>query len=359
MDTFFPVVGHSAPVRAVRVWLWLGLVLVLGQIAIGGITRLTGSGLSITKWEIVIGAIPPLNDADWQHAFDLYRNTPQYHKINKGMSLTDFKFIYFWEYFHRLWARSMGLIFLFPYLYFRFRGRIPAWLNKRLFVVILIAALAAAFGWIMVASGLIHRPWVNAYKLSIHLGIGFTLFAYLLWTILMCYPLQKTVIHNNLLKTIALVIIVILCCQIFFGGLMSGMKAALLYPTFPDMNGMYIPYMLFDSSNWTWQNFEHYDTHPFAPTLIQFLHRTTAYILTIIGLYFYVKSNMLKSHAIYKKSILLFVVILSVQILLGIFTILYSRGSIPIWLGVAHQIGGLLLLSSMLLTYYQQVYAKK
>ena len=221
MDTFFPVVGHSAPVRAVRVWLWLGLVLVLGQIAIGGITRLTGSGLSITKWEIVIGAIPPLNDADWQHAFDLYRNTPQYHKINKGMSLTDFKFIYFWEYFHRLWARSMGLIFLFPYLYFRFRGRIPAWLNKRLFVVILIAALAAAFGWIMVASGLIHRPWVNAYKLSIHLGIGFTLFAYLLWTILMCYPLQKTVIHTNLLKTIALVIIVILCCQFRSAGLIG------------------------------------------------------------------------------------------------------------------------------------------
>lgn len=145
-------------ITAVQIWLIVGLFMILMQVFIGGITRLTGSGLSITKWDIVSGTIPPLNENEWNAQFELYQQTPQYHKINKGMSLSEFKFIFFWEYFHRLWARTMGFVFLFPLIFFIFKRKISSLLGKRLFIVFLLAALNASMGWIMVASGLIERP---------------------------------------------------------------------------------------------------------------------------------------------------------------------------------------------------------
>ena len=156
----------------VKVWLLVGIIMIFFQVVIGGVTRLTGSGLSITKWEIILGTFPPVNAQQWMEAFDLYKATPQYQQINEGMNLKEFKFIYFWEYFHRLWARLMGFVFLIPFLLFYFRGFFDKWLTKRLVIVFLLAALVASFGWIMVASGLIHRPWVNAYKLTMHLSLA-------------------------------------------------------------------------------------------------------------------------------------------------------------------------------------------
>ena len=155
-----------------KIWLLTGVFMLFVQIIVGGITRLTGSGLSITKWEIITGTIPPLNAVQWDAAFDLYQATPQYQKINQGMSLAEFKFIYFWEYIHRLWARAMGFVFLIPFIYFAIKGWIDRKLMKNLGIVVLLAALAASFGWIMVNSGLKDRPWVNAYKLAVHLGIA-------------------------------------------------------------------------------------------------------------------------------------------------------------------------------------------
>ena len=139
--------------KAVVIWLWIGLFMVFMQIIIGGITRLTGSGLSITKWEIVTGSIPPMHEAAWERAFDLYKETPQYKKINDGMSMSQFKFIYFWEYLHRLWARFMGFVFLFPFLFFQWKKMLDRPIRIDLLRVVLFAALAAIFGWIMVASG--------------------------------------------------------------------------------------------------------------------------------------------------------------------------------------------------------------
>ena len=170
---------EKAP-RAVRIWILTGLVMVFFQIFIGGVTRLTGSGLSITRWEVVTGAIPPLSQADWEEAFNLYQQTPQYHKINKGMTLGEFKFIYFWEYFHRLWARLMFFVFVFPFAWFWWRGMLSPLLRRRLWVVVLLAGLEGFFGWIMVASGLTKRPWVNAYNLTLHLSMGIIIFGYLL-----------------------------------------------------------------------------------------------------------------------------------------------------------------------------------
>jgi len=168
MSNFFT--SHKEISRIVKIWLIIGLVMIFFQVVIGGITRLTGSGLSITKWEIVTGTIPPLNSADWEEAFDLYKATPQYKQINKGMSMSEFKFIYFWEFIHRLWARTMGFVFLFPFLFFLGTQRFSKKLFKQLIVVFLLAALVASLGWIMVASGLRDLPWVSPYKLTLHLS---------------------------------------------------------------------------------------------------------------------------------------------------------------------------------------------
>ena len=158
--------------------------MVFVQILVGGVTRLTGSGLSITRWDIVTGTIPPLNDIAWEEAFNLYKQTPQYQKINQGMDMSEFKFIFFWEYIHRLWARTMGFVFLIPFLFFLLKRSIKQETLRNLGVVVSLAAAAAFFGWVMVASGLVNRPWVNAYKLTVHLGLGISLFIYLFYTFL-------------------------------------------------------------------------------------------------------------------------------------------------------------------------------
>ncbi|MCB0630057.1 MAG: COX15/CtaA family protein [Saprospiraceae bacterium] len=339
--------------KAVKVWLIIGLIMIFFQVVIGGVTRLTGSGLSITKWDIVFGTIPPLNHAQWEEAFDLYRETPQYAKINDGMSMADFKFIYFWEYFHRLWARSMGFVFLFPFLFFWRKGWIDKMLMRRLGITVLLAVVVASFGWIMVASGLIDRPWVNAYKLTMHLSLALILFSYLLWTTYkVIYP-QNRVINNTVLKKWSNAIVSILAVQIMLGGVMSGMKAGLFYPSWPDMNGSFLPAVLLDSSQWTVDNFVQYDSGPFMAALIQFLHRNTAYLLTIIVLYFVFLAWNHRGTILFRNSLYLLISMLVIQITLGILTVINCIGQVPVGLGVLHQAGALLLLTIVLLVRYQ------
>lgn len=339
--------------RPVRVWLIIGLVMVFFQVVIGGITRLTGSGLSITKWEIVTGTLPPMNQTAWESEFMKYKATPQYQKINAGMSLSDFKFIYFWEYFHRLWARTMGFVFAIPFFIFWRKGWLPKPLMKRLGIVVLMAAVVASFGWIMVASGLENRPWVNAYKLTLHLSLAFVLFAYLLWTTFHTFSPNKQVIHNSKYKKMALIITIIITIQIMLGGLMSGMKAGLYYPTFPDMNNELIPALVLKSSEWNVENLKHYDKNMFAPALVQFLHRNTAYLLTISILAFFFMARKMKFTSSFDKANLMLVTMLIIQVSLGIFTLINCKGEIPVTLGVLHQAGALLLLTIALLVNYQ------
>ena len=341
--------------RAIKVWLAIGVFMVFMQVVIGGITRLTGSGLSITKWEIVTGTLPPLNAAAWEEEFDKYKATPQYEKINEGMSMGEFKFIYFWEYFHRLWARTMGFVFAIPFFYFLSKGWIDKMLKRRLLIVVGMAAVVASFGWIMVASGLIDRPWVNAYKLTMHLSLALILFSYLLWTTFKVFQPYSQVIHSNFLKKWGIILISVLAVQIVLGGIMSGMKAALFYPTWPDMNGEYLPGVLLNASNWTVENFVDYDKTPFMSALIQVLHRSTAYLLIIIGLMYFVKGVKLGSPKMFKTSLFLMLGMLIIQVLLGIFTVVNSKATIPVDLGVYHQAGALLLLGIILFINYQLV----
>lgn len=338
--------------KIVRVWLYIGVVMLFFQIIIGGITRLTGSGLSITKWEIVTGTLPPMTSASWNEAFDLYKETPQYEKINEGMSMSDFKFIYFWEYFHRLWARMMGFVFLFPFIFFLFKGWLPNHLIKRLMGVIALAVLAATFGWIMVASGLIERPWVNAYKLAFHLCIGISVYAYLFWTLLETYPNSYTAGWRSGLRSLGKVVTVMICIQIFLGGVMSGMKAGLFYPTWPDMNGEMFPQVLLNKGNWTVNNFNNYESTLLPSALIQLLHRTLAYIVFITGLVYIKKLYVCIKNTAFRNGIYLFSLLLVSQVILGILTLVNCIGIIPVGLGSLHQGFAILLLSAALYLNY-------
>ncbi len=342
--------------RAVKIWLFIGLFMVLMQIVIGGVTRLTGSGLSITKWEIVTGSVPPLNQQDWQEAFDLYQQTPQYQKINQGMELDAFKFIYFWEYFHRLWARLMFLVFVFPFGWFLLRGQLSKRLTTRLIGVVLLAGLEGFFGWIMVYSGLRARPWVNAYNLTLHLCMGLVIFSYLLWTIFIALRPQPPVENAVALRPwhrYVWVTVLVSFVQIALGAMMSGTKAGLLYPTWPTMAGGYLPDLLLDAGNWRWSHFIDYDTHPFLPTLIQFLHRNVAYILTSLIVYFVWRLRTMTITNTLRQGNIVLLVLLGIQVLLGIFTLINCVAKIPVGLGVLHQAGAVFLLSALLFVTYQ------
>ncbi|MCB9266529.1 MAG: COX15/CtaA family protein [Lewinellaceae bacterium] len=337
----------------VKAWLVIGLFMIFMQVVVGGITRLTGSGLSITKWEIVTGTLPPLTAQHWEEAFNMYKATPQYAKINQGMTMSEFKFIYFWEYIHRLWARLMGFVFIIPLAIFWARGMVDRPLLKRLGVVFLLAALVASFGWIMVASGLIERPWVNAYKLTMHLSLALILFSYLLWTTFKTFQPRRPVLHSGLLKKAANAITVVVALQIVLGGIMAGTKAGLFFPTWPDMNGEAIPGILKAGANWSVENLVNYDSSLFMPALIQLLHRSMAYVLTIMVLWFFFKAVRTAPPAPLRIGLYLLVSMLIIQMALGIFTVINSVGMIPVGLGVFHQAGALLLLTITLFVDYQ------
>lgn len=335
--------------KTIRIWLITGLVMLIGQVILGGITRLTGSGLSITRWDIVSGTIPPLNAEQWQDAFNLYKETPQYHKLNKYFTLGDFKFIYFWEYAHRLWVRILGFIFLIPFIIFIIRKKINFYLIKRLGVVVLFAALTASAGWIMVQSGLINRPWVNAYKLTLHFMLAVLSIAAMVKTIADVYNYQN--LRSSSKNNVLVLLIFVTLIQMIFAGLMSGMRAGLYYPSWPDMNGVFIPEVLLNVKNWSWLNLTNYDSFVFAPALIQFVHRMLAYILLLITGYMFVK-YISKVHSLGKKWLILSSGLLILQIILGILTILNIKPGIPLFYGVSHQLVGILFFISILFLYF-------
>ncbi len=322
---------------AIKYWLYIGVIMVFVQILLGGITRLTGSGLSITKWEIVTGTLPPLTSQAWDQEFDLYKETPQYEKINEGMSLSEFKFIYFWEYFHRLWARLLGFVFLFPFLFFLSKGFIDKQLMKHLLLAVLFGGLVGFFGWIMVASGLVDRPWVNAYKLMLHLGLAVLLFCFMVHVTVQ-YKKRQVPINAGITISKASLwrLCVFIFLQILLGALMSGMKAGLFFPTWPSMNGTYWPEVLRVAENWSLSAFLEYDKNAFMPAIVQILHRGMAYGL-LIGY-----AITLFKHP--QKSLFIGFGILLIQVVLGVLTLINCIGQIPLMLGILHQLIGILLL---------------
>ncbi len=338
--------------RAVKIWLIVGLIMVVGQIVIGGITRLTESGLSITEWKPLSGAMPPLNAADWQEEYEKYAASPQFEKVFADISMADFKFIYFWEWFHRQWARIMGLVFIVGFLIFWRKGWLGGRLMRRLGITVLLAALAASFGWIMVASGLHDRPWVNAYKLTMHLSLGITLFCYLLWTTLkVLYPLERSYPQLGVNKW-RWPLNIVLGLQLILGGIMSGARTAIVYPEWPLMKGEFLPSVITDLKMWTVDNFVNYEQSVFQPALIQFLHRITAYLLIVIVIGYLFKTFSKPQKGLLVKTNALLVTLLITQALLGIATVMNSVGQVPVGLGVAHQFGAIALVGAVVFINY-------
>ena len=334
--------------KPVRIWLIIGLVLIFVQIIIGGITRLTDSGLSITEWEIIKGTIPPLNEESWQIAFDKYKEhaKKQHESLHADMTLPEFKKIYFWEWFHRLWAKSMGFIFLFPYLFFVYKKMMPVWLSKRLGVVILLAASVAVFGWIMVASGLNedNRTWVSAYKLLTHLILASILFGYLFWTWLKTSYPEPLMYQENRLRKFSKIIAAVVILQIALGALMAGMRAGLIHPYFP----MFIKFenllasLRMDAANIS-DKVINYETGTYMKGLVQIAHRSVAYILSILIPIFYFKCKPLFHFQKVRLTNNLLISMLVIQFTLGVLTIINCFGKIPLVYGVLHQAGALIL----------------
>ncbi len=312
------------------------------QVLLGGITRLTESGLSITEWKPITGALPPLNDAAWQTEFDKYRGTDQFKYVHAYFSLSDFKFIFFWEWFHRLWARLMGLVFLTGFVYFLARRRFNKKLILPMSILFLLGGVQGAIGWIMVQSGLVpEKYFVGHVELATHFIAALVLLGYTWWFALRLLPsFQPKLIQPSLQKFLR-GMLVVLILQLVYGAFMAGMKAAVTAPTWPSINGQFFPASMLEQNPWfhnLWNN----------PLAIQFIHRGVAYLFALLVGVFYIRSAAQTAHPVVAIGRKILVGLVFLQIMLGIFTLLYAtHPAVFVWLGVVHQFTAMLLVLTL------------
>ncbi len=313
----------------VKAWLWLMALLVCAMILVGGATRLTDSGLSITEWQLITGFIPPLNEAQWLIAFEKYQQIPEFLVINSDMDLAGFKAIYWWEWGHRFLGRMIGIVFLLPYLFFLWRGLIGPALNKRLIVIFVLGGLQGALGWYMVASGLVDRVDVSQYRLAAHLGVAFFILGAILWTI---YSLRaaRERSSNGRARLMAVVLTFLIFVQILLGALVAGTDAGFTFNTWPLMEGQIIPVGLFLMEPWAVNFFENVIT-------IQFVHRVVAYFVWALAAIHAVR--MMMSSIPEAGQAMVLAVAATLQVVLGVLTLLEG---VPLNLGVSHQGGAIL-----------------
>ena len=322
--------------RAIGLWLYAVAALVLAMVLVGGATRLTESGLSITQWQPVMGTLPPLNAAQWQAEFEKYQAIPQYRELNPGMSLDAFRTIYWWEWTHRLIGRAIGAAFLLPFLWFLWRGAIGPGLRARLWVIFGLGALQGAVGWWMVASGLADRVEVSQYRLATHLMLACVIYVALLWTGRRLEE-QPTILASARIRAGAVGLLVLVLAQIYLGALVAGLRAGYVYNTWPSIDGAFVPdasRLFFDVP--IWRNF-------FENTLtVQFAHRMLAYVIWLVALIHAVDvaGSMKKGAAVAGAVVLAAAVTL--QGVLGIFTLLLV---VPISLALMHQGMAMLVLT--------------
>jgi len=314
--------------RAVGFWLLAVGLVILAMITIGGLTRLTGSGLSITEWKPIMGALPPLNEREWADAFAKYQRIPQYLLQNRGMSLEAFKGIFWWEWIHRFLGRLLGVVFFVPFVWFAAIGAIKRSEWPRFVVLFLLGGLQGFIGWWMVTSGLETRVSVSQYRLAIHLGAALLLLVAILWIALEYLRDGKSTGMSKRAVGFA----VLVYCQMLLGALVAGLHAGLIYNTWPDMNGRVFPEDPFYLAPW-WKNFFENEG------LAQFDHRIGAYIVAAVAAWIYLHGAKLSGHA--KASAQVVAGVTAFQIFLGIATLLMMA---PQWLAAAHQVTAALLL---------------
>ncbi len=324
---------------AVRTWLWLVAGLVFTMVVVGGATRLTDSGLSITEWKPILGAIPPLGEADWHSAFEKYRATPEYAIVNAGMSLSEFKFIYWWEWTHRFLGRFIGFAFAVPLIGFWLARTLRPGFAAKFLGVLALGALQGAIGWYMVMSGLVDRVDVSQYRLALHLLVAFGILSLLVWLALDYGPAPQrtrapTLTRGALWGARALFALVFL--QAGLGALVAGLKAGLTHNTWPLMDGRLVPQGLGTLSPWYLNAFENV-------TAVQFDHRVVAYLLATLALLYVVVLARARTdeRAVGAAGVLAFA--LFAQMGIGIWTLLHG---VPLALGLAHQAGAALVVAA-------------
>jgi cytochrome c oxidase assembly protein subunit 15 len=325
--------------RPVAIWLLACCALIFAMVVVGGVTRLTHSGLSIVEWQPIVGTLPPLDDAQWQETFDKYKLTPEYQQVNKGMSLHEFKSIFWWEYFHRLLGRLIGVAFLLPLLWFWRRGHIDRALTAKLIGIFVLGGLQGAMGWYMVKSGLVDDPRVSQYRLTAHLAIALAIYALTLWTALgLLYPQAIASAAQARLRRISWFVTAAIAYMIVTGGFVAGIRAGFAYNTFPLMNGHLVPPEIFMIDPWYLNFFNNMAT-------VQFDHRLGAWLLAFLvpWLWLRARSESLAPRA--RLALNLLLAMLVAQIALGISTLLLV---VPVPLAAAHQGGAVLLLGAAL-----------
>jgi len=323
--------------------------LIFAMVMLGGATRLTHSGLSIVDWNPIMGVVPPLSLEEWESTFEKYKQFPEYQKVNKGMSLDEFKSIFWYEYGHRLLGRSIGMVFLLPFLFFLFARKIKPGLTPKLIVMFLLGGLQGVLGWYMVKSGLVDNPRVSQYRLTAHLGAAVLIYGYIFWVafgLLSEKVFSATAAEVSRYRTMAILITVVIVLMILTGGFVAGTRAGFVFNTFPLMYDNFVPPGLFAMEPAYINLFENVAT-------IQFNHRIIAYTLIALVLFFWfsIYKNAVTSRLRFTAHLLL--AMLVIQVSLGISTLLLV---VPVPLAVAHQGGALVLFTvSLAITYLLKI----
>ncbi|HEY0433194.1 MAG TPA: COX15/CtaA family protein [Chitinophagaceae bacterium] len=330
--------------RPVAIWLLAGVGMLMIQVLLGGVTRLTGSGLSITEWKPIMGALPPLNAHQWDEAFEKYRQIAQFKYLNAYFTLSDFKSIFFWEWFHRLWARLIGVAFIIPFVIFLIQRRFDRSMVRPMVILFLLGALQGLVGWIMVMSGLEDstRLYVSHYRLAIHFMLALVLICYALWFALQLLVPAPGRIYHPAARSWLSCLIAALVVQLVYGAFMAGLKAGPFAITWPDINGQFYPAASGQGAERFFDN----------PLVVQFIHRTLGYLLLLALTTFTLRFRKTTT-GIAGKTIWLALAIACLQVPLGIITVINSanHGRL-LWLGVSHQFVAMLLLLSLEVQYF-------
>jgi cytochrome c oxidase assembly protein subunit 15 len=326
----------AAGMRSVRAWLIVVAALIVCTLMVGGATRLTESGLSIVEWKPVTGTLPPLTDAEWTRQFEAYKTIPQYREMNRGMSLSEFKTIFWWEWGHRLLGRLIGAVFLLPFLWFLWRGFLSRELKRRLWVIFVLGGAQGAVGWWMVSSGLTERVSVSQYRLAIHFMLALVIFAAIVWT-LQRLQRQPPAIAPPRVKITGRILLALVFLQLYFGALVAGLRAGRVFNTWPLIDGSFIPTAarLFFEQPW-WRNF--FDNM----LTVQFTHRMIAYTLVVVAAAHAVDAVRSRTSPAVVTGAVWIAAMMLVQVAIGILTLL---NQVPIDLGLAHQAVAIVVLT--------------
>lgn len=330
--------------KKVIYWLLSGCLLIFIMVVVGGVTRLTHSGLSISNYKLISGTLPPMNTVEWNEAFDLYKQYPEYQKLNNHFNLQDFKDIYFWEWLHRFIGRMIGLVFLLPFLYFLITKQLTKPTVKKAIILLSLGAFQGFMGWYMVKSGLVDMPDVSHFRLAAHLTTAFVTFAYTFWVALdLMFPNNKDI--NTKFRNLVRWGLAILLLQIIYGAFVAGLDAGFIHNHWPMMSeGKFMHETVYTEQNPVYINFIE------GKSGVQFVHRTLAYIVVLFIILIWYKSKKMTLTKMQSMGINALLIMVGVQFLLGVFTIILQ---VPVWLGVSHQIGAFFLLSIMTFTLHR------